>query len=96
MLSAGATVTDLQRELLAIARGLPSPQTLSIATGAPQHECISLRRQISTDAQVLELRRRIHALDPHAVLYWTWWGGRDARAEFEGLIARERASGVAA
>jgi hypothetical protein len=85
------TVQSLQRELLAVIKGRDGLATWARVNGMPLSERVSLRAGINKSSRVRELRLAIHALNPAALLYWSWHGGEQAEAEFAGLVARARA-----
>lgn len=66
------TVTDLQRELLAICKGGSAFTTWAQVNGMPINEHVSLRSYLDKAGRVRDLRRQIHALDPNAALYFGW------------------------
>lgn len=82
------TVSDYQRELLAICKGHDNYETWARVSGQPANERINEMGRIGKRRAVHELRLKIHALNPEAALYfgWAFEDGPTAKREFfEGL-----------
>ena len=90
-----ARITELQRELLAVAKGGKHFNTWAEVNGLPLNERQSLRRTLEKEARVREIRREIHAIDPSAALYFSWSGGAEAAASFFAEQRRLAAHGMA-
>lgn len=86
------TVASLQRELLAVIKGREVYSTWAKVNGVPLSERVSARAGINKAARVRQIRLAIHALDPDALLYFSWHGGEPAALEFAALVSRARAA----
>ncbi|MDQ0035046.1 hypothetical protein J2W30_002811 [Variovorax boronicumulans] len=85
--SAGPTVDDLQRELLAICKGRDNYETWAKVTGQPINARINEMRRLGNHGAVLALRKQIHALKPNAALYFGWCPGEDRHRAGEEFFA---------
>lgn len=84
------TVSDMQRELLAICKGGSYFTTWATINGMPCNERTSLRGQFDRLLRIGDLRRKIHAINPNAALYFGWApeeDGPSSEQEFRAAIA---------
>ena len=86
-----ATVTDLQRELLAICKGGRFFNTWAAVNGVPENERVSFHASISKRRHVFELRARIVTLDPKASIYPGWCDNDGTEAEIRASLAKAAA-----
>jgi hypothetical protein len=74
-------ITELQRELLAICRGSYAYETWARVSEQPINERIDWRGRLRGQARVDEIRRELHAINPHAALYFGWGPSEEPQAK---------------
>lgn len=75
---ADRTIEDLQRELLAVARGGQYMATWARINGVQGSDAINLRGEMDKLSRIRSLRRQIRAINPNAACYYGWGGPADA------------------